>query len=156
MTPLNKSTKITKRFGSSNEYQIAIQRDKKQDISASVSGNNMFIAFRGGFYTFNIRGLIHFIRDLAAKEIKDQNAISLAISADAIVRIPAGKYVACIILTGDATGVNINFNGEDYDEIDPGNDTIELLLAARYVASETEMTITATSWGSLNIIIKII
>jgi len=59
-------------------------------------------------------------------------------------------------LTGDATGVNINFNGEDYDEIDPGNDTIELLLAARYVASETEMTITATSWGSLNIIIKII
>jgi len=29
MTPLNKSTKITKRFGSSNEYQIAIQRDKK-------------------------------------------------------------------------------------------------------------------------------
>ena len=99
---------------------------------------------------FEYSGLRKWLRDFVKSIINDN--LSLSVNSDSSLLIPAGTWVKGIRSKGSATGITLTFNGRTYS-ISSAVNGDEIIPQKHYVESDIYLTVTATSWGNLTIIV---
>jgi len=136
---------------------ILQERKRDGDTTITISGKNLIVS-KGRITKniFNNIGLIRWLDGQIKSTFSKLTKGVYSLKKDTNINVSKGDYVLCIIISGSATGIEIAFNDETYSYDDIGSDTVELIPAVQYVYSDSYIVITATSWGSLDIIIKLI
>ena len=140
----------------SREKSLLVSRDK--NVRKQIDINNLFVYFRDTInniqYAFDYTGLRNWLKDFINQTVNNKN-VTLSCNANSKVKIPAGSWVKGIRIEGSATGITITFNGYTIDGIDTATSGYEVIPRKQYVETDSDFTVSATSWGSLEIIIFI-
>ena len=130
---------------------LLVERGKNK--SKVVEINKLYLYFSdkltGLQVAFDYTGLRVWLRDFVKSVISNDNP-SLTANSNSKLLIPAKTWVNGIRLKGSATGITMGFNGRSYS-ISSAVNGHEIIPQRHYVESDTDLTVTATSWGKITI-----
>ena len=122
--------------------------------SKQVDINKLYLYFRDmatkTHIAFDYTGLRLWLRDFVDGVINDN--LSITFDSDCSLLIPSGTWVKGIRVKGSATGISIVFNGRTYT-VSSASNGHEIIPQRHCVESDIDLTVTATSWGKLEIIV---
>ena len=101
---------------------------------------------------FDYTGLRVWLRDFIKSVITNDNP-SMTVNSDSKLLIPSKTWVKGIRLKGSATGIIMVFNGKTYPTISSAVNGHEIIPQKHCVESDIYLTVSATSWGELEIIV---
>jgi len=123
--------------------------------NASVSVNNFYLYLKEQdskkIRPFDLTGLKKWLTSFINAIDKNKN-IEVTTTTDVKISVPKYSYVHCIRLEGTATGITVTFDGKAMDVTDCASGK-EIQPRKQYCTSDQTLTVSATSWGKLNIIV---
>ena len=124
--------------------------------SKQVDINKLYLYFRDmatkTHIAFDYTGLRLWLRDFIKSVITNDNP-SMTVNSDSKLLIPSKTWVKGIRLKGSATGIIMVFNGKTYPTISSAVNGHEIIPQKHCVESDIYLTVSATSWGELEIIV---
>jgi len=132
---------------------LLVERGKNK--SKVVEINKLYLYFSDKAselkIAFDYTGLRIWLRDFVKSVISNNNK-SMTVNSNSKLRIPAKTWVNGIRLKGSATGITVGFNGRAYT-ISSASNGHEIIPQRHYVESDIDLTVQATSWGNITIIV---
>ena len=123
--------------------------------SKQVDINKLYLYFHdklaGIDIAFEYTGLRTWLRDFIKSVITNDNP-SMTVNSNSKLLIPSKTWVNGIRIKGSATGISMGFNGRTYT-VSSASNGHEIIPQRHYVESDIDLTVTATSWGKLEIIV---
>ena len=129
--------------------------ENSKNKSKQVDINKLYLYFHdklaGIDIAFEYTGLRTWLRDFVKSVITNDNP-SMTVNSDSKLLIPSKTWVNGIRIKGSATGISMGFNGRTYT-VSSASNGHEIIPQRHYVESDIDLTVTATSWGKLEIIV---